>query len=153
MSDLNSAPVAMTLTLSEVLTQDLVAVSAVLQSGRSQAVYRSGLSVAHLAVHRGSVELLSLALSVGGSADAADDYGRTPLMLAAGHPAHVIGAKLVSVLLSGEANPRAADHFGNEPIHYAARAGNSPALMSLLYSRADIGATNRAGETVASRET
>lgn len=138
------------LTAHDWLTREVEALAGVAGDADRAVAFGGGLTPLHLAVQRGSGTLIRVLVERGHALGAADDYGRTPLLLAAGHADRSDAARTVLALLALGADPEVGDHVGNRPIHAAVRAGNVEALKALLDAGADADAANHAGDTVQS---
>ncbi len=90
-----------------------------------------------------TARISSLVSNAGGSVEAVDAVGRTPLFYAAreGHAAAVV--KLVR---SG-ARVDATNSYGATPLHAAAREGHVPVIEALLRCGASVDAPNEYGQT------
>uniref|UniRef100_A0A383WG28 Uncharacterized protein n=1 Tax=Tetradesmus obliquus TaxID=3088 RepID=A0A383WG28_TETOB len=98
-----------------------------------------GNSALHMAAHFGhqaAIEVLAAELEMPAAALAANNEGKTPLMLACSLPAG--GEAVVQYLLGIRADPAAADAAGNNALHHAALAGNA-ALVKLLLDSGKAG--------------
>lgn len=136
------------LTAEDWLTREVDALIGALGEAGRAVVFGGGLTPLHLAVQRGSAMLVRALMDAGHAVEVADDYGRTPLLLAAGQADRGQAAHLVLALLALGADPERGDHVGHRPIHAAARAANPEALKALLDAGADARTRSAAGESV-----
>ncbi|KAF6261709.1 ankyrin repeat-containing domain protein [Scenedesmus sp. NREL 46B-D3] len=99
----------------------------------------NGTSALHMAArfgHRAVIDVLAVELEMPAAALAADNEGRTPLMLACSLPTG--GEAVVRFLLGLGANPAAVDAAGNNALHHAAVSGNA-ALAKMLVASGKAG--------------
>jgi ankyrin repeat protein len=115
---------------------DVEAVRALLRDGADvNAAQGDGMTALHWAALNGNVELMSLVLYAGATAEPLTRLGAyTPLHLASsrGH------AAAVARLLDAGSTPGRATATGVQPIHLAAQAGNPDALVALLDRGVDV---------------
>lgn len=138
----------MPLTAHDWLTGEVDVLAGAARATDRAAAFGGGLTPLHLAVQRGSVTLIRALVDGGQVPNVADIYGRTPLLLAAGHADRRHAAHTVLALLALGADREHADHVGHRPLHAAARAGNVEAVKALLDAGADPTVRTHAGETV-----
>jgi ankyrin repeat protein len=103
-----------------------------------------GATALHWAVHLDHPELVSLLLTAGAKADAADDTGITPLYLACLNRR----GPMVQALLNAGANANAALVTGETVLMTCARSGEAAGARGLLARGANVNATEPAhGQT------
>ncbi len=93
----------------------------------------------HAAVRSGDVEAVRGELNGGADIDAADNWGRTPLIVALQQGK----AAVVELLLARGANVAATDAWGRTPLLVAAQLKNAPAVRQLLARKSDPNAANK----------
>lgn len=112
----------------------------------------NGNSALHMAArfgHQDAIAVLTTELELPAAALAANDEGKTPLMLACSLPTG--GEAVVQFLLGVGADPAAVDVAGNNALHHTAVSGNA-ALTKLLLASGKAGpaaqaAVNSSGRT------
>ena len=88
-------------------------------------------------MHRENVEIVDLLIGAGADANAANDLGVTPLLMACARGYGV----LVESLLAAGADPNAALESGETALMAASRAGSLDAVNALLVAGARVNAT------------
>ena len=113
-----------------------------------------GLTPLLAAAERGALPTAALLLQHRASVNAADDRGRTPLMLAARSARSTIGdpspspkPELVAALLEAHASPHAADNTGRTALHEGAACGHEAVVALLLARGATCDAPTQRGVT------
>lgn len=100
----------------------------------------------HLAVYHcedgEALKMITALAEKGAAIDARDNYGLTPLLIAAGGK-----PKSALYLLGRGADAGAKDNYGNTPLILAARAGNPDLIRALTEKAADVNASNDEGST------
>ena len=92
----------------------------------------------------GNIQAVREAIISGVNVNAADDFGRTPLILAA-HKGH---AEIVSALLHAGADPNTKNIDGETALMFAAMCGHDDILNALINVGADVNAAeNKYGIT------
>jgi ankyrin repeat protein len=93
-----------------------------------------GATALHWAAHWDDAGLAGLLLRAGARVDVANDFGVTPLLLAAGNgrPA------MIALLLEAGADPNLAATNGEAPLMTAARAGSLEAVNALIERGAEV---------------
>jgi ankyrin repeat protein len=98
------------------------------------------------AAKQGAQAAVTWLVQAGASADSADSFGITPLMLAASTGEQSAGEQtVIQQLLAAGAPLNNKDHVSNTALMYAAGTGHSAVAMQLLTAGADINATNAQG--------
>ena len=104
-----------------------------------------GRTPLHHAVRHGRLDVVAALLAADGNLDARDNYGLTPLLLAAEENA---SAELVAALLNAGASVGARMDDGSTPLFLAARRNEHPEVVTaLLDAGADIDAQRDDGST------
>jgi ankyrin repeat protein len=120
--------------------RDREAVRALLaQHADVKAPLPDGSTALHWTAHWDDVDTADLIIRAGASVDAADDYGVTPLLLAAENGS----ARMVDVLLKAGANPNLALPTGETALMTAARTGRVDVLKSLIGRGVDVNAKEK----------
>jgi ankyrin repeat protein len=103
-----------------------------------------GASALHWAVERDRVDLADMLLKAGARPDMANDYGVTPLTLAAANG----NAPIIVQLIEGGAKPNTALPTGETALMTAAHTGRIEAVRALINHGADVNAReNIKGQT------
>lgn len=105
-------------------------------------VDRHGTPALCRAIHDRNLDAVRSLLSAGARIDAADEEGRTPLMLAVEWHCDA-----VQLLLEAGADLEATDRRGMTPLMHAAQNGTLDTLTALVEAGADLGRTDKAGNT------
>jgi ankyrin repeat protein len=117
--------------------QDRAAVRTLLgQRADVKAVQPDGAGVLHWAAHWDDVEMAGWLIEAGANANAANDLGVTPLLVASANAS----APMVARLLAAGANPNTASAAGETPLLVAARAGNAAVVQALVAKGARVDA-------------
>jgi ankyrin repeat protein len=117
---------------------DVSAVRALLQQRVDlNAAGPDGTTALHWAVHRDSLDVVTLMIAAGARVEVPNRYGVTPLALAClnGHPG------IIQVLLKAGANPNTLSADGETALMTAARTGNAEAVKLLIAHGAGVNAT------------
>lgn len=93
----------------------------------------------HAAVRSGSVDEVRLALKSGAAIDAADRWGRTPLIVALQQGRQPV----VEALVAAGADVRRTDAWGRTPLLVATQLKNTPAVRLLVQRKSELDAANR----------
>jgi uncharacterized protein len=129
-----------------VKNQDGPAVRALLkQKANVNSPQPDGATALHWAAHWDDLTTADLLLRAGAKVDTPNDYGVTPLFLAATNGS----AAMIEKLLEARANPNAVlPTTGETPLMTAARTGKVDAVRTLLFAGADVNAKDTdAGQT------
>ncbi|CAE7214956.1 SLC35F6 [Symbiodinium natans] len=97
----------------------------------------------HLAAKRGRLEVMEVLLKAGASIDAADQNGRTGLMVAAASGQHAA----ILWLLCHRAAADCMTHYGYTALHYAALVPRPEVVHALLEGRASSNVVDREGRS------
>jgi ankyrin repeat protein len=117
--------------------QDRAAVRTLInQRADVKAVQPDGAGVLHWAAHWDDVEMAGWLIEAGANANAANDLGVTPLLVASANAS----APMVDRLLAAGASPNAASAAGETPLLVAARAGNAAVVQALVAKGAQVDA-------------
>jgi ankyrin repeat protein len=117
--------------------QDRAAVRTLLnQRADVKAVQPDGAGVLHWAAHWDDVEMAGWFIEAGANANAANDLGVTPLLVACANAS----AQMVDRLLAAGADPNTASAAGETPLLVAARAGNAAVVQALVAKGAQVDA-------------
>jgi ankyrin repeat protein len=115
--------------------QDRAAVRTLLnQRADVKAVHPDGAGVLHWAAHWDDVEMAGWLIEAGANANAANDLGVTPLLVASNNAS----AAMVDRLLAAGADPNTASTVGEAPLLVAARSGNAAVVKALLAKGAQV---------------
>jgi uncharacterized protein len=95
-----------------------------------------GTTALHWAVHRDSLDVVSLMIAAGASVETPNRYGVTPLALACLNG----NAGIVQALLKAGASPNTLSADGETALMTAARTGNAEAVKLLIAHGADLNA-------------
>ena len=95
----------------------------------------------------GETSTVNLLISAGANVNAVDEYGITPLHMAADE-----NPRITSILISAGANVNAVDNKGNSVLHEAVlcgnrNGGNAEIINMLVSAGANVNATNKEGKT------
>jgi protein-disulfide isomerase len=93
----------------------------------------------HAAVRSGDAQKVAAALDGGSGIDSADNWGRTPLIVALQQGK----APVVELLLLRGASVAATDAWGRTPLLVATQLKNMPAIRLLLDRKVDVNAANK----------
>ena len=105
-----------------------------------------GKTAMHLAVQKGSCELIQVFLNAHADLEIADDGGKTALLLAAGCTSKR-GSEIVKCLLDAGANPNVKDKSYRTSLHLAARFGTPETVEILLDHDVEVNAISLYEET------
>lgn len=97
----------------------------------------------HLAAKRGRLEVMEVLLKAGACIDAADQNGRTGLMVAAASGQH----SAILWLLCHRAAADSSTHYGYTALHYAALVPRPEVVHALLEGRASSNVVDREGRS------
>jgi hypothetical protein len=97
-----------------------------------------------IAANEGQEAIVQYLLDHGAAVNVRDDYGRTPLILAAHHYPN---QSVVKLLLKAGADVNARDGDGKTALMLAAPQGDPETVRFLLHHGADLSARNRWGQT------
>jgi len=101
----------------------------------------------HVAALRGDVDLIDMVLQRGGSVDAQDHEGRTPLMFVMLSTNHSARSNAASRLINAGANLRIGDSDKSDALHYAVSSGDVQMVELLLKAGADVRTVDGRGFT------